>query len=270
MIDIDLSYGIRSIWEQDRDYQLACLQGILGTIRNISNGEILELHLNYLMKLGAFFVHNDDYVADHFGDHIKEPKYGVYTSEGRCFLTGRLAIPLVVFDDSVRGFVGYSKKPDDFDPTAVFVKYLYPPKYAFNKSRYMFITPEEYKKAVEDQYVCIVDGLFDKIILQCLGINAISLCGSSLTIWHKYYLSFIKHKVVVADNDLAGRHLASYCKKALPGCIELIQAATGDIDSYIRSGEHLINIKTAIDEMKKEGFLISKRLPVVRCSGGIT
>lgn len=269
MIDIDLSYGIKSVWEHDRDYQIACLQGILGTIRNIGNDEILSLHLEYLTNLGAFFVHNDEYIAENFGEHIKEPKFGIYNSEGRCFLTGRLAIPLTMFDDSVRVFVGYSKKPEELSSDEIFVKYLYPPKYAFNKSRYMFITPEEYLRALREQYICIVDGLFDKIILQCLGINAVSLCGSSLTTWHKYYLSFIKHKIVVADNDIAGRHLASYCKRTLQNCIELIQSDTGDIDSYIRSGEHLQNIKNAIEEMKNEGFLISKKLPVVHSCGGI-
>ncbi len=261
MIDIDLTYGIQSVWKEDEEYQTACLSGILSAIRRINDTDIAKLHEDYLKEIGAFFVHNDSYITEHFGPAIKEPKYGMYNSDGRCYLCGRLAIPLRTMDDCVRGFVGYSKKPDDLDPNDVYVKYLYPPKYAFSKSRYMFITSQEYRKALEEQYICIVDGLFDKIILQCLGINAVSLCGSSLTSWHKYYLSFIKNKIVVADNDLAGRRLASYCKYAFDNCVELIQAETGDIDSFIRTPEHLLKIKNTILEMKHEGFLISKILP---------
>lgn len=256
----DFSSGIKSIWTKDREYQTECIRGILTNIRSITEDSITDLHLNYLISQGAFFVHNHEYMKQHFGQFIADSHYGVYTINGACRLAGRLAIPIKLFDDSVCGFIGYSNKPETLNHEDVFVKYLYPPKDTFNKSRYFYITSNEFSKAVSDGYVCIVDGIFDKIILQCMGINAVSLCGSSLTIWHQRYLSFIKHKIVVADNDLAGRRLSSYCRYCLENCVELIQSATGDIDSLIRSCEELNKFKHAFDEMRHEGFLLSKSL----------
>lgn len=256
----DFSSGIKSIWEKDKEYQTTCLRGILSNIRKVTDEHIANLHLNYLINQGAFYVHNHDYMKEHFGKLITEPHYGVYTVNGACRLAGRLAIPIRCFDGSVFGFIGYSSRPDNYPPEEIFIKYLYPPKESFNKSRYFYITAEEYKKAVIDGYVCIVDGIFDKIILQCLGINAVSLCGSSLTEWHKRYLEFIRHKIVIADNDLAGRRLSTCCRRQLDNCVEFIQSSTGDVDSLIRSTKELEAFKQAFDEMKREGFILSKAL----------
>lgn len=257
----DLSFGIKSIWNTDRDYQRDCLFGIVKNIRGVADDQLAELRANYLAEQGAFYVHNHEYMREHFGELIADPKLGIYTYDGQCTLAGRLAIPLRMFDDSVQGFIGYSNRPNGISADEVYIKYLYPPKFAFVKSRYFYLTAEEYRKAVAEGYICLVDGIFDKIILQCLGINAVSLCGSALTVWHQRYLHFIKHKVVVADNDTAGRHLASFCKFKLENCVELIQESSGDVDSFIHSQADAMRICSALAEMKAEGFTISKFLP---------
>lgn len=269
-VSFDLSLGITKLWEADEEYQSECLYGVITQIRHHSNDTISQMHVDYLKSQGAFFVHNDDYMPQFFGDAIKDARFGVYTSFGRCTLAGRLAIPIRLFDDTVIGFIGYSNKPEDLGASDVFIKYLYPPKAVFNKGRYFYITPEEYTKAVSEGYICIVDGIFDKIILQCLGINAVSLCGSSLTQWHKYYLKFIKSKIVIADNDLAGRKLASYCKYSLSNCIELLQSDTGDIDSLLRSDEALSNFLNCFNSMKEEGFILPHKLPALSKNKDIT
>lgn len=264
MITTDFSYGVKEIWDTDPDFQTDCIKGIVKNIRGVKDDVVAQMHTNYLIDQGAFYVHNHEYMKKHFGQYVADSKYGVYDTFGRCSLAGRLAIPIRMFDGSVQGFIGYSSRPEDYSPEDVFIKYLYPPKYAFTKSRYFYMSAEEYKKAVLDGYVCIVDGIFDKIILQCMGINAVSLCGSALTIWHRRYLSFIKHKIVVADNDSAGRKLASFCKYSLENCVELIQASAGDVDSFIRTEKDLKRFKEVFAEMQREGFVISKSLPAIR------
>lgn len=260
--DIDYTTGIHKLWEEEEEYQTAVLEGIISNIRHIENPEILKLHFNYLKTQGAFFVHNDDYMIKYFGEAITEPKYGVYNFQGRCTLAARLAIPIRLFDNTVRGFIGYSNKPADYAPDEVFIKYLYPSKNAFYKGRFFYMTADEYRKAVHDEYVCIVDGIFDKIILQCLGINAVSLCGSSLTEWHTRYLSFIKHKIVIADNDVAGRRFSSYCRYALENCIEILQPETNDIDEFLRDDKAVASFRKQFEEMKAEGFLLSRQLMI--------
>lgn len=263
MVDIDLSYGMKSVWDTDRDYQLSCIEGIIGNVRAVEDSMIKKMHVGYLVDQGAFFVHNHDYMIKHFGESIKNIKYGLYNLDGLCSLAGRLAIPIRMFDGTVRGFIGYSSKPRDYDPEAIFIKYLYPPKTAFNKGRFFYISRDEYVRAINDGYVCIVDGIFDKIILQCMGINAVSLCGSSLTEWHQRYLSFIRNKIVIADNDIAGRKLASYCRYKLDNCVELQQSETGDIDSLVRSEKWVKVFRDTFSTMKNEGFLVSKEIPKI-------
>ena len=63
MIDIDLTYGIQSVWKEDEEYQTACLRGILSAIRRINDTDIAKLHEDYLKEIGAFFVHNDSYIT---------------------------------------------------------------------------------------------------------------------------------------------------------------------------------------------------------------
>lgn len=255
----NLETGVRSVWQTDTEYQRACLEGIIRNVRKVPNEEIVQMHANYLQSQGAFYVHNDTYMVERFGDYITDPDLGLYRYN-RCTLVGRLAIPLRYMDDSVRGFVGYSKKPSDFPDDESFIKYLYPPKDAFDKSRYMYMTAEEYKQALADGYVCIVDGIFDKIILQCLGINTVSLCGSALTKWHTRYLNFIKHKIVIADNDIAGRNLASKCKYFLTDCVEIIQSEEGDIDAFLRTDSALQQLKQCFSRMRDENFILSHKL----------
>lgn len=258
--DIDFTTGVQNIWANEEEYQSAVLEGIIKNIRCINDKDILDLHFKYLKNQGAFFVHNNEYLPKFFGEYVKDIKYGLYTPDGRCHLAGRLAIPIRLFDNTIRGFIGYSNKPADFPDDDGFIKYLYPPKSVFYKGRYMYLTADEFQKAVKDGYICIVDGIFDKIILQCLGINAVSLCGSSLTEWHIRYLSFIKHKIVIADNDTAGRRFSSYCRYALENCIELLQPKVKDIDEFLRNDTDVANFLNQFNDIKTEGFLLSRQL----------
>lgn len=270
LFDLDFSTGIDKIWSTDHEYQAECLKGIIKNIRRVNHNDISAMHVDYLKKQGAFFVHNHDYIADNFGDYVKDPKFGLYSKFGKCYLAGRLAIPIRMFDGSVRGFIGYSNKPADLGDQDVFIKYMYPPKTVFTKGRFFYITPEEYLKAIQDDYICIVDGIFDKIILQCMGINAVSLCGSSLTKWHEYYLHFIRNKIVVADNDVAGRRLASFCKYKFENCVEILQADAGDIDSLLRTDQAMNTFKNAFDEMRSGGFILSRKLPSIKKANQLT
>lgn len=54
MIDIDLTYGIQSVWKEDEEYQTTCLRGILSAIRRINDTDIAKLHEDYLKEIGAF------------------------------------------------------------------------------------------------------------------------------------------------------------------------------------------------------------------------
>lgn len=256
----DLSYGIESVWNTDPELQLELLNLIVSDIRGISDTNLRNAQVQYLKSIGAFYVHTGEYLLEHFGKGILDKSNGIFNQFNTCTLQGRLVFPIRIADGSVLGFIGYSNKPKDWPEDKSWIKYLYPGKEVFNKGRYMFIEPQELEKAIKDRYICIVDGIFDKIVLQCLGINAVSLCGSMLTDWHIKYLSFIEHKIVIADNDVAGRKLYNNCVWKMPNVVEIRQPTFGDIDDYLKTDRRIHNFLSVFNQMQEEGFLLSGEL----------
>ena len=74
---------------------------------------------------------------------------------------------------------------------------------------------------------------------------------------HKLYLDRIKHKVVIADNDSAGRKLVKDIKKVWSNAVEIIQYDTKDIDSFLTTPSRVLLLKDTIERMKREGFILS-------------
>lgn len=281
----DLRYGVQHIWATDEEMQLACLESLITQIRGVSDPDIVARDVESLVRIGAFYVPDDYYMIMHFGDSITKYEYGLYRGN-QCTIAGRLAIPMEFLDGGIYGFIGYSNESDqpssyevsneeisaeisklagvpseetsleEGAPTT-FIKYLYPPQFVMEKARYMFIDREEYIKALKDGYICITDGVFDKHRLSSMGYNAVSLCGSNLTKWHRYYLSFIPHKIVIADNDSAGVKLARICKSQLDGCVQLSFPVTKDIDDFLKTKEGIAQFESAFSVMQDSNFAFS-------------
>lgn len=250
-----LTAGIRSVWENDYEEQEMFIKVILEELRGLKN-EDLTLTFEYLKNLGAFYIPNDEYLTHHFGEEIKKFEYGLYVG-GLCRIYKSLAMPLRYLDEKLLGFVAYDNGNDSSDPDN-FIKYQYPAKNVWDKKRYMFIERDELAKAIEDGYIFITDGIFDKIRLQTLGYNAVSLCGSSLTEWHELYLSPIEHKIVLPDNDQAGTSLSRWCQRRLDNCIEFKQGDEWDADDWLKTDEGKLIFNQLFEESKSEGFLLSK------------
>lgn len=246
--------GIKKIWREDYKFQEDVVRAIITDIRKIKDPELVDKLFCKLKDNGAFYVPDDEYMIKYFGEEIMDSRHGIYYGGGICKYTLRLILPMIFFDSSIEGFIGYTNK-NDFDPEDnAFIKYLYPPKIKLDKKRYIYITPDEYRKAYEEQYICITDGLFDQHSLTVHGINACSLCGSALTSYHKLYLKPIKHIVVIADNDEAGRKLYRSIKFAFPQSVEIIQTVAWDVDDFMKSQANIKKIQDCINLMKLEGF----------------
>lgn len=258
MINSDLlEEGLESVWSQDSEFQITVLRGILKNIREMSD-DIQEKMLQYLMDLRAFYVPHEDYLIEHFGMDITLFEYGIFIN-GINKLHGRLAIPLRLMNNKIVGFVGYSNT-NDIEENGIVIKYLYPPKNVLDKGRYFFIERDEFIKAINDKYICIVDGIFDKIALQCNGINAVSLCGSRYTMYHKLYLSVIENLIVINDNDDAGIKLYHNIKRLNPNTVQIVQNKTKDIDSFMKNKDDLLRVKKVINQMKLENYKLSHRI----------
>lgn len=245
--------GIDAIWRDDEEIQLALLEELFRSTRNIPE-EFIKTYTEYCRGMGMFFVIDDKYMKKYFSPQIVEPKYGLYQEFKYCTLYERLAIPLRWLDGEIFGFCGYSITGDED------TKYLYPPKRVFNKDRFLFIEREEMVKAITDGYIFIVDGIFDKISLTVQGYNAVCLGSSYLTLFHREALNTIKHKIIVPDNDSAGKSLSKMGKRYLRNCITLTQSKEWDIDDYLKQPDNMSTLSEAFMELEKEGFLLDKHI----------
>lgn len=90
-------------------------------------------------------------------------------------------------------------------------------------------------KAIEDEYLIVVDGLFDAISLSYFGYNVASFMGSTVTPERIMQLRFIKNVLVASDNDKAGMTLYGDLKKVLNNVEFLPHAKTKDIDELLKS-----------------------------------
>lgn len=252
---ISLNYGIQNIWHLDGEKQWDFMQGIAENIRHVKDPDIIRETAQDMKNCGMFYVEDDDYMAmpEYFGHDIMNYDKGLYIGH-MCKLALKLAMPLETMDGNVLGFIGYTNQ-DEGMKDEEYVKYLYPPKSVFEKGRFLYIRPEEYRSAIQDGYICIIDGLFDARRLNLNGIHAASLCGSVLTDWHIRYLGFIKHIIVIADNDTAGRKLVKLCKWKLRNVIEIVQGSEWDIDDFLKSKANIKRFKETFRTAKSMNFL---------------
>lgn len=246
-----LQGGINKIWELDYEYQENILRDFMKDIRGIPE-EYLEQYVARLKKVGAFFNPNDEYMKVVFGSEITQSRYGLYNDAEENKYCMRLMMPLRFFDNSIVGFVGYSPVENEEGRT---IKYLYPRKEILEKSRILATEVEVFKKAMKDGYICLTDGYFDAFSLNVYGINSASLCGSAITKFHKLFLSKIKTKIIIPDNDKAGTKLENNIKNLWKNSRAIHQSETKDIDEYLGNVNNIKHICKKFEEWKDIGFI---------------
>lgn len=256
----DWSKAVRKIWEEDGAFQEVMVRYVLENIRGVKDSSMVDRELESARRDGLFYCPNDEYMFEWLGERSTDLFAGIYKPNGLCRYTQRLCIPIYNFGGEVPGFIGYSNDEIPGYDDDAFIKYNYPPKETLIKGRFMYITAEEYAKAIQDEYICIVDGIFDKRRLTDYGYNAVSLMGSAVTFWHKLYLSKIKHIIVIRDNDEAGYKLLKTLKYSFPKTIEIAQGDEWDIDDFLKTPENLKRFAEAFERVQRQGFLLSETI----------
>lgn len=223
--------GIDRILSEDKNSQIHYLNVI---------AEIRYIDIDYLFKLGAFFVPNPEYILRYFGTESMNPMFDLYDSYGDCKWVGHLMIPIRDVMNEIIGFVGYNpfsqamRKDNELLGKSEVVppKYIVSSKKVFDRNAHMLV-PNGYKKMLEEQYVVVVDGVFDSITLASMGLNSSSALGSDFGDKIKYKLSFVKNKFVAHDNDPAGLKLFNEVS-SLGNTYAIRQSRCKDIDKYIK------------------------------------
>lgn len=121
-----------------------------------------------------------------------------------------------------------------------------------DKSKF-FICPLGLKKAIDDEYIILVDGVFDSISLAQEGYNSISILGSTISEYTRFILSLVKNVYVAYDNDGAGRRLYESLKRVHGSVYSITQSKCKDIDDFI---------KEYPEDFKREMSKLSRKVPM--------
>jgi len=237
---------VDKIWKEHGELQTFMLKEFGRDFRNCKVEKLIEYR--------AFLIPNNSYLIQMEGE-ISAPQHGLYRSD-KCIFNKRLVIPIIGFDGFVHSFIGYDNgnAVSEIKDKLSHIYYIYQSREVFNKDRYMLITPEEYREAIELDYICLTDGVFDKITVSETGTPCASLLSSRLTKYHINYLRYIKNWIVLADNDNAGKMLTQYCKRINPNTTRMRFSGAKDIDEFILKGTtNRDKFLTCLTEMKQMG-----------------
>lgn len=245
-----LDCGVERIYDEDFESQRIFLTHIAENIRHMPVEEFYKRRM--------FFVPNDEYMVHFFGTEILSKKYDMYYDSKMCRYYKRLAMPIQNFNGEISAFCGYDDGSEYGGEN--FIKYLYPGYSSLHKDRFLYIGRDEYVKAVQEDYIMLVDGMFDQVRLESFNFNAASIMSSNYTKYHQEYISVIKHKIVVPDNDEAGLKLARKIRESYPDAVIMYQTECKDIDQYLQKPENVKRFFQAFEYLKKTGFMFDINL----------
>lgn len=193
--------------------------------------EAREMPVEWIEKAEGIFIPNNDFMYFLFGQEILQ--FDCYRN-GQCIWDNALIFPVRGADDRVAGFAGFF--PFKYvEHEAGEYYYSYSSTAVFQKGRFLYMPNSSITKAIEDEYLIVVDGLFDAISLSYFGYNVASFMGSTVTPERVMQLRFVKNVLVASDNDKAGMTLYGDLKKVLNNVEFLPHAKTKDIDELLKS-----------------------------------
>lgn len=217
---------IYDVWQTDYTSQEYYL-GYIASFRKIP--------LNYLRKIGAIFIPNNNYIFHYLGSTAYKPDYDLYNNE-HCLWTHFLIIPIYNFSYEVVGLVGWdvNHKVREQQGEKNLSMYKISNKYVFNKINYFLTDIELLKNSFSTHTLFVVDGVFDSISLNSLGFPCISLLGSMVSTTILFFLNWYQYIYVLSDNDSAGVSLYNKLKLSVPNTFRVLQSKAKDIDDLIK------------------------------------
>lgn len=223
--------GSRRAWSDDSESQ----QNFCKVIAQARGMQSVDFQ-----KYGAFFLPNDDYLANYCGSAIRSPEYYCYTQNGECIWNNNLIFPIANAGGTIVGLGGfnplhYIEAHEKNDWSIIY--YQYSNKNLFQKGNYIYTPCCSFKEVLECGYICIVDGLFDAISLNEAGFCAGCLMGSSVTDEIVAQLRLIRKVIIIADNDDAGIKLQKTLLRRVPHSLIFRQGVDKDIDGALKSAK---------------------------------
>lgn len=217
---------LHRIYLDDLDSQEYYLQ-FIATCRGVP--------LSYLKKLNAIFVPNNEYLSYYGGSSILKQDYDIYTN-GICKWIHFLLIPIRDLSKNIVGIVGWdvNHKVRAENGEKGLEMYRTSSKLVMNKNHYFLTDPDILEHCFNTRVIFVVDGVFDAISLNNVGIPTIALLGSNTSSTLYYFLRWYNYVYVILDNDSAGIALLKKLKLSVPNVFGVYQNKTKDIDDLLR------------------------------------
>lgn len=228
MKSFNIVYGklIEKLYKDDIDSQIYYLKTVAA---------VRKIPLEYLLKLKVIFVPNNEYLHYYGGNDILNPNYDIYI-DNHCKWTHFILIPIRDLSRNIVGLVGWdlNHKAREEDGEKGLEMYKTSNKLVMNKSHYFLTDIDVIESNYEKEVIFVVDGVFDAISLNNLGIPTIALLGSNTSKTLYYFLRWYSYVYVIHDNDKAGLTLLEKLKKAVPNVYGVHQNKTKDIDDLLK------------------------------------
>lgn len=248
--------GIQKIYKDDYKSQKFYIDEICTSIRHIKS--------DIVFQFSGFFVPNQQYLLNYLGEDALRPNYGLYNANGICLWDNSLVFPVTNAVGKIVGLAGYNpfvhlevKESKNY----ILNYYKYSTKDVFVKGDYLFCLQGTYRKALEENYLIITDGIFDTLAFTAAGYLSAALLGSSVNNTLAAQLRFVDRIIVACDNDEAGEELFRKISSRHNGAVFLKQGKTKDADEILRT-EDRENYLKALDECIKSKIPLSKNLSV--------
>lgn len=223
--------GIQAIYEHDYEPQSSFLEIVCKDIRSMD--------LDVILQASGFYVPNNDYMKARFGPIITDSSFDCYNLSDECRWVNNVVFPIYNLNSRIVGLAGfnalrYVQAKENKDKTLNY--YSYSNKSVFDKGKYLFCVDGTYRKALQEGYLIITDGLFDALSLSNEGYLAAALLGSTVTEEILVQLRFIKKIILAVDNDTAGNKLAEKLSRYLDNLFVIKQRYTKDVDDILKTG----------------------------------
>lgn len=222
--------GFKRVYEEDYESQKNFISIIAEQTRKV-NPEVL-------LNAEGIFIPNNDYMLVNFGMLLMNKDFDCYSQYENCYWNNNVIFPIRDILDRVVGLVGYNpfnKMESQANKDININAYRTSSSSIFDKTKHLFGVKGVLRKAIEDGYIVLTDGVFDTLALNNAGINSAALLGSSLTEEHIAYLRMIDTVYLAVDNDQAGLRLSKTLKRKHHNFNAIRFNKYKDIDDVLKS-----------------------------------
>lgn len=190
-----------------------------------------DIDLKYLVGRGVFCVPDEGeiyYLLEQWGLDFEEV-FGKDADRGMFLVNEGFIIPVL---DSERNIVFYINYNWERSPARKYLN-IFPDGFTDLKMRVKMFGMHNMAKGIKEGWMVVVEGVFDVIRLESVGIPAVALMGNKLTEYHKRFLSRFDRVVYIPDTDSGGEIGKKNVLKGLSNAVQFpIEGLSKDVDEF--------------------------------------